>query len=282
MRTALAVMTEGVENLKQRIHRAQDGRKQTRLQRLFDSPAGQPRHARMWPSSWAAIATPSATGSPAMPRAAWRPCWPCTSRLASPCHGPPRCWRPSHRRSGIPPALPPMKPCASGSSRPTTWTSMIPRSTPSSVPGSTRRSRCRAPVTHTTPEAIPTFQATCGEPRQHAIPPEPTRPVRVFSQDDSRVGWLPVRRRRLTVRGVQPVGAVQPVFAWCSVYGAVAPTTGARFCLERPSLNAESCQLCIDALAEAFSDRLNLLLLDNRGAHPALRLTIPAHVRLVC
>jgi DDE superfamily endonuclease len=58
--------------------------------------------------------------------------------------------------------------------------------------------------------------------------------VRVFSQDDSRFGLLTVRRRRLTACGVQPGGAVQHVFAWFYVDGAVEPTTGARFFLELP------------------------------------------------
>jgi transposase len=109
-----------------------------------------------------------------------------------------------------------------------------------------------------------------------------TRPVRVFSQDESRFGLLTVRRRRLTTRGVQPVGAVQDVFEWFDVYGAVASTTGERFFLELPYLNAESFQLFVDAFAQAFADSLNILLLDNSGAHTAQRLTIPANVRLVC
>jgi hypothetical protein len=106
--------------------------------------------------------------------------------------------------------------------------------------------------------------------------------MRVFSQDDSRVGFLTVRRRRLTARGVQPVGAGQHVFAWCYVYGAVAPTTGERCCLERPYLNAEHCPMFIDLFAQAFPDRLHRRLLDNRGAHTAPRLTIPENVCLVC
>jgi hypothetical protein len=105
--------------------------------------------------------------------------------------------------------------------------------------------------------------------------------VRVFSQDDSRFGLLTVRRRRLTARGVQPVGAVQHIFEWLSVYGAVAPTTGERFFLALPYLNTEGFQLFIDAFAQAFADSLNILLLDKSGAHMAQRLMIPAHVRLV-
>jgi hypothetical protein len=105
--------------------------------------------------------------------------------------------------------------------------------------------------------------------------------VRVFSQDESRFGGLTVRRRRLTACGVQPVGTVQHVFAWFDGYGAVAPTTGERFCLELPYLNTKSFQLFVDTFAQAFPASLHLLLLDNSGIHKAQRLMLPANVRLV-
>jgi putative transposase len=125
------------------------------------------------------------------------------------------------------------------------------------------------------------FQATCQEQLQRVIPPENTRPVRVFSQDESRVGLLTVRRRRLTACGIQPVGSIQHVFEWFYVYGAIAPTTGERFFLELPYLNANTFQLFVDAFAEAFPDSLNILLLDNSGAHTAQHIRWPAHVRCV-
>jgi transposase len=81
---------------------------------------------------------------------------------------------------------------------------------------------------------------------------------------------------------VPPVGAVQHVFEWFYVYGAVEPTTGERFFLDLPYLHAEMFPLFVDTVAQAFPDRLNLLLLDNRGAHTAQRLTLPTNVRLVC
>jgi putative transposase len=109
-----------------------------------------------------------------------------------------------------------------------------------------------------------------------------TRPVRVCSHDDSRCGLLTIRRRRLTAGGAQPLGTVQHVCAWCYVSGAVEPTTGARFCLELPSLHADLFQLFIDTFAQAFADSLHILLLDNRGAQTAQRLTLPANVPLVC
>ena len=101
----------------------------------------------------------------------------------------------------------------------------------------------------------------------------------MFSQDESRFGLLTVRRRRLTARGLQPIGPTQHVFDWFYVYGAGAPTTGERFFLELPYLNANTFQLFVDAFAEAFPDSLNLLLLDNSGAHTAQHLTWPANVR---
>jgi transposase len=80
---------------------------------------------------------------------------------------------------------------------------------------------------------------------------------------------------------VQPVGTVQQVFEWFYVYGAVEPTTGDRFFLELPYLNVDGFQLFVNTFAAAFPDSLNLLLLDNRGAHTAQRLTLPENVRLV-
>jgi putative transposase len=61
----------------------------------------------------------------------------------------------------------------------------------------------------------------------------------------------------------------------------VAPTTGERFFLEWPSLNAAMFQLFIAAFAQAVPDSLNILLLDNSGAQTAQGLHWPAHVRYV-
>ena len=77
------------------------------------------------------------------------------------------------------------------------------------------------------------------------------------------------------------MGTVQHPSEWFYVYGAVEPTTGDRFFLEWPYLNAAMFQLFVDAFAQAFPHSLNLLLLDNSGAYPAQQLTLPENVRLV-
>jgi len=116
------------------------------------------------------------------------------------------------------------------------------RSTPWCACASRPSSEWPDRATHKNPEAIPAFPAACGERLQEVIPPANTHPVRVFSRDDSRVGLLTIRRRRLTARGVQPVGSVQHVFEWGYFSGAVEPTTGAQFFPELPYLNAELLQ----------------------------------------
>ena len=105
--------------------------------------------------------------------------------------------------------------------------------------------------------------------------------MKVFSQDESRFGLLTVRRRRLTARGVQPIGTIQHVFQWFYVYGAVAPLSGESFFLELPSLNSAMFQLFLNDLARAFPESLNVLVLDKSGGHTAKRLVVPENVRLV-
>jgi transposase len=128
---------------------------------------------------------------------------------------------------------------------------------------------------------VAAFQASAAQQLRAAIPAGERRPVKVFSQDESRFGLLTVRRRRLTARGVQPVGTIQHVFDWFYVYGAVAPTSGESFFLELPYLNSTTFQVFLTTFAQAFPDSLNVLLLDKSGGHTATRLVIPENVRLV-
>ena len=65
------------------------------------------------------------------------------------------------------------------------------------------------------------------------------------------------------------------------LYGAVEPTTGERFLLERDALNSEGFQDFLDRFSSAYSQSLNVLILDNGRFHKANKLTIPENVRLI-
>ncbi len=104
------------------------------------------------------------------------------------------------------------------------------------------------------------------------------RPVRLFCQDESRVGLLPGQRRRMTVRGVKPVGPGQYPCENFSLYGAVEPTTGESFVLELPPLNTGNLQIFLDALAHHDHETLNIVLMAHGSGHKAKALVLPDHV----
>ena len=114
-----------------------------------------------------------------------------------------------------------------------------------------------------------------------AIPGTTTLPIQVFAHDESRVGLQTIRRRRITARGIKPQGAVQHDYANCWVYGSIAPSSGERFFLLLPTLDADQMQIFLDEFAKAHASTFNVLLMDNSGAHRAKRLKLPPNVALV-
>ncbi len=78
---------------------------------------------------------------------------------------------------------------------------------------------------------------------------------------------------------MQPVGTVQHTFQSFYLYGAVAPTSGEHLFLSLPRLNSTTFQFFLDTFAQAYPDSLNILVLDNSGAHTAKRLIIPPNIR---
>jgi hypothetical protein len=103
------------------------------------------------------------------------------------------------------------------------------------------------------------------------------RPIKVFAQDETRLGLLPIIRRRITACGVQPMATVSHTFDSFSLYGAVEPTTGVSFFLELPHLNTLMFQVWVDGFAAAFADSFNIVVLDNGAFHKAKTLRWPPH-----
>ena len=105
--------------------------------------------------------------------------------------------------------------------------------------------------------------------------------VRLFCQDESRYGLLPVISRRITLPGIKPIAKVDDKYESVYLYGAVEPQTGDRFFLEFPELTAACFQIFLNQLAEACPGSLNLLVLDNGRFHQAKSLEIPENVVLL-
>ena len=62
-------------------------------------------------------------------------------------------------------------------------------------------------------------------------------PLRVFFQDESRLGLHLPQPRRLTARGVKPLQPYAPLDEYYWLYAAVEPATGDAFWLEMPTLD---------------------------------------------
>ena len=100
-------------------------------------------------------------------------------------------------------------------------------------------------------------------------------------QDESRCGLLPIQRRRITARGVQPLLPAAYRFESLYLYGAVEPLTGQSFFLELPTLNTQGFQLFLDHFVATDPASFHLLLLDNGAFHKAQALRLPANIGLL-
>lgn len=120
-------------------------------------------------------------------------------------------------------------------------------------------------------ELIDVFQEVEGE----------KRPVRYWSQDESRLGLKTIGRRVLTVPGVKPVGLMQWKFAAFYLYGAVEPLTGESFFLEFSHLDSVGFQIFLQEFSKTYADSLNILQLDNGSFHLAKELMIPTNIVLL-
>jgi hypothetical protein len=105
--------------------------------------------------------------------------------------------------------------------------------------------------------------------------------VRVFCQDESRLGLhLPVRRR-VTGYGVKPEQVIEPLYDYYWLYAAVEPTTGEAFWWELPRLDADCFTVFLRQFSQQYAASLNIVLLDQAPAHVAQRVSVPENIVLV-
>jgi DDE superfamily endonuclease len=109
----------------------------------------------------------------------------------------------------------------------------------------------------------------------------PEQPVRVFCEDESRLGRHLPLPRRLTGYGVKPVQIVEPRYEYYWRYAAVEPTSGEAFWWELPRLDADGFTVLLRQFGQHYPDSLNIMLLEQAPAHVAQRVEVPENVILV-
>jgi transposase len=105
--------------------------------------------------------------------------------------------------------------------------------------------------------------------------------VRVFCQDESRIGLRLPSYRRITSFGVKPREQVNPLYEYYWLYGAVEPATGESFFLEMPRLDHVCFSVYLSELGKKYRKSLNVVIVDNAPAHIAKKLVVPENVVLL-
>ena len=106
------------------------------------------------------------------------------------------------------------------------------------------------------------------------------QPVRMFCQDESRLGLHLPMRRRVTGYGVKPLQVVEPLYESSWLSAAVELTTGDAFWWEFPRLDAECFTIFLRHFGQHYAESLNIILLDQALAHVAQRVQCPDKVIL--
>lgn len=112
-------------------------------------------------------------------------------------------------------------------------------------------------------------------------PGQQPRKVRFVCMDESRFGLKGIRRRRITLRGVKPIGRYVWRFEYFWLYGAVEPVSGESFYWHYSHLDHECFEHYLRKLSEEYKESLLVVLLDNSGVHKVEDLEIPENVVLL-
>jgi transposase len=105
--------------------------------------------------------------------------------------------------------------------------------------------------------------------------------LKYWCQDETRIGLKTIERKKITARGVKPIGLVQWNFKAYYLYGAVTPQTVESFWLEFSHLDGLCFQIFLEQLAQEYPDNLNVLQLDKGRFHHSSRIKISDNILLI-
>ncbi len=96
--------------------------------------------------------------------------------------------------------------------------------------------------------------------------------------DESRIGLHTVKRKKITLKGVKPIGIHQWNFKYFWLYGAVDPQLGRSFFYEFSHLDKICLGNYLSLLSEKYNDELLIIQMDNAPGHCSDELEIPDNI----
>ena len=110
----------------------------------------------------------------------------------------------------------------------------------------------------------------------------PDKTIRLYFQDEARVGQKGRLCHRWWPKGQRATGLCDRRFDSTYIFGAVAPETGDAFGLILPKANTSTMSIFLEAFAKTVPDDVHVVMvLDQAGWHSAKKLVVPDNVTLV-
>jgi hypothetical protein len=109
----------------------------------------------------------------------------------------------------------------------------------------------------------------------------PGKRIRLFFQDEARVGQKGRTCHRWWVKGLRPPGLCDQRFDWTYIFAAVEPATGAEFALVLPTVSTVTMSLFLAESSKTLApDDHAVLVLDGAGWHGSAALVVPSNMPL--
>lgn len=106
--------------------------------------------------------------------------------------------------------------------------------------------------------------------------------IRLFFQDEARVGQKGRTCHRWWVKGQRPPGLCDRRFDWTYIFATVEPATGAEFALVLPIVSTVTMSLFLTEFAKTLApDEHAVMVLDGAGWHGSTILAVPENITLV-
>jgi transposase len=107
----------------------------------------------------------------------------------------------------------------------------------------------------------------------------PERTVRVFAQDEARLGLKPITRRMYIRKGQPAVVRVDPRYEWRYAFSAVEPSSGETFSMIWSTVNLKVMQEWVNAFSQWLAPGdVAILVMDRAGWHSRTGIQWPANV----
>lgn len=102
--------------------------------------------------------------------------------------------------------------------------------------------------------------------------------MRLWVEDETRIGLMPIHRKRITAKGVRPIISSEIKREYAYLFGMIEPLTGESFMLELPGLETATMQIFMSEFEKVDPQSLHLILVDNASSHTTEKLKVGENI----